>query len=70
MYAFVLFSSSGCRGLTAVCDCGIKNRVVRIINSYIDRIFFKVAGKQDRHTRSEEFDFGPDQTTHFGVTCH
>ena len=29
----------------------------------------KVAGNQDRHKSSEEFDFGPDQTTHFGVTC-
>ena len=29
----------------------------------------KVAGSQDRHKRSDEFDFGPDQTTHYGVTC-
>ena len=29
-----------------------------------DRIIIKVAGKS-----SNEFDFGPDQTTHFGVTC-
>ena len=34
-----------------------------------DRIFIKVAGKQDRHKSSVEFDFGPNQTTHFGVTC-
>ena len=27
------------------------------------RIIIKVAGNQD------EFDFGPDQTTHLGVTC-
>ena len=34
-----------------------------------DRIIIKVAGSQDRHKSSGEFDFGPDQTTHFGVTC-
>ena len=34
-----------------------------------DRIIIKVAGNQDRHKSSDEFDFGPDQTTHFGVTC-
>ena len=34
-----------------------------------DRIIIKVAGNQERHKSSNEFDFGPDQTTHFGVTC-
>ena len=29
-----------------------------------DWIIFKVAGNQDRHKSSDEFDFGPDQTTH------
>ena len=33
------------------------------------RIIIKVAVNQDRHKYSEKFDFGPDQTTHFGVTC-
>ena len=33
-----------------------------------DRIISKVADNQDRHKSSDEFDFGPDQTTHFGVT--
>ena len=33
-----------------------------------DRIIIKVAGNQDRHKCSQEFDFGPDQTTQFGVT--
>ena len=32
-------------------------------------IVTKVGGKQDRHKSSVEFDFGPNQTTHFGVTC-
>ena len=34
-----------------------------------DRIIIRVAGNQDRHKSSDEFDFGPDQATHFGVTC-
>ena len=34
-----------------------------------DRIIIKVAGNQDRHESSDGFDFGPDQTTHSGVTC-
>ena len=34
-----------------------------------DRIIIKVAGNQDRHKSSIEFDLGPNQTTHFGVTC-
>ena len=34
-----------------------------------DRIIIKIAGNQDRHKSSVEFGFGPNQTTHFGVTC-
>ena len=34
-----------------------------------DWIIIKVAGNQDRHKSSNKFDFGPDQTTNFGVTC-
>ena len=32
-------------------------------------IIIKVADNQYRHKSSVEFDFGPNQTTHFGVTC-
>ena len=32
-------------------------------------IIVKVAGNQDRRKSSVEFDFGRNQTTHFGVTC-
>ena len=35
----------------------------------LDRIIIRVAGNQDRHKILDEFDFGPDQNTHFGVTC-
>ena len=34
-----------------------------------DQIIIKVAGNQDRHKSSDEFDFGPDQATHLGFTC-
>ena len=34
-----------------------------------DRIIIKVAGNRDRHESSVKFDFGPNQATHFGVTC-
>ena len=34
-----------------------------------DQLIIKVAGNQDRHKSSDTFDFGPDQTTHFGVVC-
>ena len=35
----------------------------------LDWIIIKVAGNQERHKSSFEFDFGPNQMTHFGVTC-
>ena len=34
-----------------------------------DQIIIKVAGNQDRHKSLDMFDFGTDETTHFGVTC-
>ena len=34
--------------------------------SFFDQIIIKVAGNQDRHKSSVRFDFGPNQTTHFG----
>ena len=34
-----------------------------------DRIITKVAVNQDRRKSSVKFDFGRNQTTHFGVTC-
>ena len=30
-----------------------------------DRVIIEVAGNKDRHKSPDEFDFGPDQTTHF-----
>ena len=34
-----------------------------------DWIIITVAGNQDRHKSSVKFHFGPNQMTHFGVTC-
>ena len=34
-----------------------------------DRIIIKVAGNLDRHKSLDKFDFGPDLTIHFRVTC-
>ena len=33
------------------------------------RIIFKLAGNQDSHKMLDEFEFRPDQTFYFGVTC-
>ena len=36
----------------------------------LDRVIFKVSGNHlDRHKSSVEFDFGPNQTAQYGVTC-
>ena len=34
-----------------------------------DLIFLKLAGNQDNHKISDEFEFRQDRTSHFGVTC-
>ena len=34
-----------------------------------DRIFIKLAGNQDSHKISDEFEFWLDRISHFGVTC-
>ena len=35
----------------------------------IDPILFKLAGNEDMHNISDEFEFWPDQTTDYGVSC-
>ena len=42
---------------------------LRASSFIFDQIIIKVAGNQDRRKSSSEFDFGPDQTANFGVTC-
>ena len=74
------FSSSWCQGFAATSACGsswtflftffIMGKWCLHARSFIfDQIIIKNAGNQDRHKISVEFDFGPNQTTHFGVTC-
>ena len=43
--------------------------IMRKCSIIFGRIIIKVAGNQDRHKSFDEFDFGPDQTTNFGVSC-
>ena len=44
-------------------------KMLSYASSFIFYQIIKVAGNQDRHKSLDEFDFGLDQTTHFGVTC-
>ena len=39
-------------------------------NSNFDWIFIKLAHKQDNNKFSDKFEFCPDRTIHFRVTCH
>ena len=40
-----------------------------LARSFFYQIIIKVASNQDRHKSLVKFDFGPNQTTYFGVTC-
>ena len=48
----------------------LKNRCHRVISVDIDPIFFKLAGNKDMHDIMNEFEFRPDRTTDYGVSCH
>ena len=41
----------------------------RLKNLDIDPIFFKLAGNKDMHNIMNEFEFRPDRTTDYGVSC-
>ena len=47
----------------------LKNRCHHIISVDIDPIFFKLAGNKDMHNIMNEFEFRPDRTTDYGVSC-
>ena len=47
----------------------LKNRYHHIISVDIDPIFFKLAGYKDMHNIMNEFEFRPDRTTDYGVSC-
>ena len=52
----------------AVLEC-LKNRCHHVISVDIDPIFFKHAGNKDMHNIMNEFEFRPDRTTDYGVSC-
>ena len=41
-----------------------------ILSVAMNSIVIKLAGNKDRHERLDGFEFRPDLTSHFGVTCH
>ena len=47
----------------------LKNRCHQVISVDIDPIFFKLAGNKDMHNIMNEFEFRPDRTTDYGVSC-
>ena len=47
----------------------LKNRCHHVISVDIDSIFFKLAGNKDMHNIMNEFEFRPDRTTDYGVSC-
>ena len=53
----------------AALEC-LKNRCHHVISVDIDPILFKLAGNEDMHNIMNEFEFRPDRTTDYRVTCH
>ena len=47
----------------------LKNRCHHVISVDIDPIFFKLAGNKDMHNIMNEFEFQPDRTTDYRVSC-
>ena len=47
----------------------LKNRCHHVISVDIDPIFFKLASNKDMHNIMNEFQFRPDRTTDYGVSC-
>ena len=52
----------------AALEC-LKNRCHHVISVDIDPIFFKLAGNKDMHNITNEFEFLPDRTVDYGVSC-
>ena len=46
-----------------------ENGVTTFFSVAFDPIFFMLAGNEDMHKISEEFEFWPDRTTECGVSC-
>ena len=47
----------------------LKNRRHHFLSVAIDPILFKLAGNEDMHNILDEFEFRPDLTSDFGVSC-
>ena len=47
----------------------LKNRCHHVISVDIDLIFFKLAGNKDMHNIMDEFEFRPERTTDYRVSC-
>ena len=47
----------------------LKNRCHHVIFVDTGPIFFKIAGNKDMHNIMNEFEFRPDRTTDYGVSC-
>ena len=47
----------------------LKNRCHHFFSVAIDPLLFKLAGNEDMHNILDEFEFPPDQTTDYGVSC-
>ena len=53
---------------SAALEC-LKNRCHHVISVDIDPTFFKLAGNKDMHNIMNEFEFQPDWTSNYGVSC-
>ena len=47
----------------------VKNRRLHFFSVTIDPILFKLTGNEDMHNILDEFEFRPDRTTDYGVSC-
>ena len=47
----------------------LKNRRNHFFSVAIDPMLFKLAGNEDMHNILDEFEFRPDRTTDYGVSC-
>ena len=47
----------------------LKNRRHHFFSVAIDPILFKLTGNEDMHNILDEFEFRPDRTTDYGVSC-
>ena len=47
----------------------LKQSTSPLFSIAIDPILFKLAGNEDMHNILDEFEFRPDRTTDYGVSC-